>query len=110
MNSKRKGNRAERELVELLGRYGVEAHRNDQRYIGGADNPDLSCTMNGLPIHIEAKRTERLALHAAVQQAIRDANGHALPVVMHRRSREPWLVTLSLDDLMRLLKGHAHAQ
>ena len=41
MNSKRKGNQAERELLRLLQSYGLDAHRNDQTYIGGIDNPDI---------------------------------------------------------------------
>lgn len=75
----------------------------DGEYIGGLERPDLACTLNGMPIHVEAKRTERLALHAAMRQAVRDANGHAIPVVMHRRSREPWLVTMELTDLLAII-------
>lgn len=103
MNSKRKGNRAERELLRLLQSYGIDAHRNDQRYIGGINNPDISARIGPVSIHVECKRVERLALAAALRQAHRDANGHALPVVVHRRSREPWLVTLELEDLLQII-------
>ena len=40
MNSKRKGNGGERELLSILQAVGV-AVRNDQRYTGGVDNPDI---------------------------------------------------------------------
>lgn len=103
MNSKRKGNRAERELLQILQTYGIDAHRNDQRYIGGVDNPDISAKIGPVSVHVECKRVERLALAAALRQANRDANGHALPVVVHRRSREPWLGTLELEDLLQII-------
>ena len=103
MNSKRKGNRAERELLQLLKSYGIEARRNDQRYIGGIDNPDISARIGPVSVHVECKRVERLAMAAALRQAHRDANGHALPVVVHRRSREPWLVTIQLEDLLQII-------
>ncbi len=103
MNSKRKGNRAERELLHLLQAYGLDAHRNDQTYIGGIDNPDISVRIGPVSVHVECKRVERLALAAALRQAHRDANGHALPVVVHRRSREPWLVTVELTDLLNVI-------
>ena len=103
MNSKRKGNQAERELLRLLHSYGLDAHRNNQTYIGGIDNPDISVKIGPVSVHVECKRVERLALASALRQARRDANGHALPVVVHRRSREPWLVTLELDDLLQII-------
>ena len=103
MNSKRKGNRAERELLHLLQSYGLDARRNNQQYIGGIDNPDISVKIGPVSVHVECKRVERLAMAAALRQAHRDANGHALPVVVHRRSREPWLITMELADLLEVL-------
>lgn len=103
MNSKRKGNQAELELLHLLETYGVEAHRNDQRYTGGVDNPDIAARIAGTAVHVEVKRQERLALPAALRQAKQDANGHALPVVVHRSNRQPWLVTVELDSLLEVL-------
>lgn len=102
MNSKRKGNQAERELLRLLTGYGVEAHRNDQRYVGGKGNPDIAAKIGPVSVHIECKRVERLSLAAALRQAHRDAQ-NALPVLIHRRSREPWLVTVELTDLLEVL-------
>ena len=109
MNSKRKGNQAERELLRILQEHGVEAHRNDQRYIGGVDNPDIAVRMGPVSVHVECKRVERLQLATAIRQAHRDANGHALPVVVHRRSREPWIVSMELTDLLEVL-GYACTQ
>ena len=68
MNSKVKGNSGERELAKILCAHGYNAHRNDQRYISGLENPDVS-----LPgIHIECKRTETLRLYNALEQGVKD--------------------------------------
>ena len=101
MNSKRKGSAGERELCDLLQQAGL-AHRNDQRYVGGVDRPDISLLVGGQTFHVECKRAEKLSLYEAYEQAERDANGHAVPVVMHRRSRKPWLVVMTLSDWLKL--------
>lgn len=100
MNSKRKGSQGERELAVLLQARGLDVRRNDQRYVGGLRNPDIALVLGGMPIHVEVKRVERLNIHEAMAQAIRDADGLALPVVCHRRNRSPWLVTLRLKDVL----------
>ena len=101
MNSKRKGTAAERELARILSGYGYECHRAQGFQKGGIDTPDVA----GLPgIHIECKRVESLNIHKAYAQAVRDADGEAIPVVMHRRNREPWMVTISLEHFMRIYK------
>ena len=99
MNSKRKGGAGERELCDILTAAGFPAHRNDQRFIGGIDNPDIDA--EGLErFHAEVKRVERLNISAAFAQASRDCAGR-VPIVMHRRNREPWLVTMKLDDWLQ---------
>jgi len=101
MNSKAKGGRGERELAEYLRGYGYDAHRG-QQFQGGVDSPDVK----GLPgIHIECKRVENLNIHKAYEQATRDAQGQKIPAVFHRRNREKWMVTLSLDDFMEIYKA-----
>ena len=100
MNSKRKGSAGERELARILQEYGFDAHRGVQ-YKGGPDSPDVY----GLPgIHIEAKRVERLNIHEAMAQAIRDSEQKRMPAVFHRRNRSGWLVTMRLEDWMRIYK------
>ena len=98
MNSKRKGSAGERELCEYLTAAGHPAHRNEQRYTGGRGNPDIDA--EGLDrLHIEVKRVEKLNVSAAMQQAERDAVNR-IPVVMHRKNREPWLITMRLSDYL----------
>ena len=102
MNSKKKGSGGERELVEILTAEGFPAHRNDQRFTGGIGNPDVSA--EGLEgFHFEVKRTEKLNLGAAMEQAEHDAAGR-VPVVAHRRSRRPWFITMHLSDWLALVK------
>lgn len=99
MNSKKKGSAGERELCALLRQAGfTEAQRNDQRYVGGVDNPDISLT----GYHVEVKRAERFNAYEAMAQAARDANGHNTPIVAHRRNRRPWIVVMKLDDFIKL--------
>ena len=104
MNSKRKGNRGELELLHILESNGITAQRNDQMYVGGSDNPDIIAYIGELPFHVEVKRVERLNLGAAMDQAIRDAGEGKTPCVVHRTNRRPWLVTLRLDDITSILK------
>lgn len=102
MNSKRKGSAGERELADLLRARGYQAHRNDQRYVSGLNNPDV----DGLPgYHIEVKRTERFRLYDALHQACHDADGKAVPIVCHRQNRQPWVVVLALEDFLHLVDG-----
>lgn len=97
-NSKRKGNEGERELARKLKEYGYGCRRGQQ--FCGADG---SADVIGLPgIHIECKRVERLNLYEAMTQAAHDAREKETPAVFHRRNRCEWLVTLKLDDFMKL--------
>lgn len=90
-------------MLSLLNEYGIEATRNQQGEIGGFENPDIACSVCGKPVHVECKRVERLSIYAAIDQAERDANKKALPVVIHRTNRKPWLVTVTLENLMKCL-------
>lgn len=100
MNSRQKGAAGEREaghvLTEILGL----PCRRGRQYQGSPDSPDVV----GLPgLHLEVKRVEHLNLAAAMDQATHDAGGAEVPVVMHRRNRGPWMFTLRLADLPRLM-------
>ena len=100
VNGKRKGKTGELELAKKLNEYGFNTRRSVQ-YNGKAD--DGKADLVNLPgIHIECKRVERLNVSEAMTQAINDANGGDLPTVFHRKNREPWLVTMRLDDWMEL--------
>ena len=102
MNSKRKGGEGERQWAEFCREHGFTEARRGVQFKGGFDSPDVT----GLPgIHQEVKRVEKLNIHEAMKQSIRDSEGKALPIVAHRRNREEWLVTMRAEDWMRLYKA-----
>ena len=70
MNAKRKGNKGETELARRLCEYGYPSHRNNQNYVGGKDNPDV--TLPGM--HVECKRVETLRMADALEQARQFSN------------------------------------
>lgn len=97
--SQRKGADGERELAAILREYGYIVERGGSMSFG--EIPDLV----GLPgVHIEVKRCEQVRLSEWMQQAETDSKrfGDGMPVVFHRRSREPWRVTMSLADFMTM--------
>ena len=97
-SSQRKGAAGERELAALLREYGYPVERGGSLSFG--EVPDLT----SLPgVHIEGKRVDRLNVPETMKQAVRDATKFGrIPVLFHRRSREPWLVTMRLHDWMGL--------
>lgn len=96
MNSREKGKRGELELARALRVLGYDCRRG-QQYSGANGDADVV----GLPgVHIECKRVERLNLYDAIAQAKHDAREGETPVVVHRKDRCGWLVTLELEDFI----------
>lgn len=101
VNSKKKGARGERELSSKLKEYGYNTRRG-QQYCGANGDADVV----GLPgIHIECKRVERLNIYDAISQSKADKKENELGAVFHRKDRCEWLVTMTLDEWMKLYKG-----
>ena len=101
-SSQRKGREAELELVKVLHGFGFESVQAGEPVSYGS-TPDLV----GLPgVHIECKRAEQLRLSEWMKQAQRDSERFqdGVPVIFHRRNREPWLVTMNLDDFMKFYR------
>ena len=100
INSKRKGSQGERDIAAILREHGYADARRSQQYCGHNGDPDVV----GLPgFHLEVKRVERLNLDAAFEQSVRDAKEGEIPVVVHRRNRKPWMVTIRLEDFLLLI-------
>ena len=100
--SQRKGRAGELELARLLQEQGYPVEPGDAVSFG--TTPDLV----GLPgIHIECKRVEKLNVPQAMEQAVRDAEKFhdGAPALFHRRNRQPWLVTMRLEDWVELYNG-----
>lgn len=102
MNSRQKGKRGELELAKVLREHGYETRRG-QQYSGTETSADVV----GLPgIHIECKRVENLNVYNALTRAIRDTGESGdLPAVFHRKNNQPWLVTMRLDDWLKIFSG-----
>ena len=101
LRSRNKGARGEREIVDILHAHGwPRATRNFAS--GGTGNGDIANGPAGTAIEI--KYQERLNVPAALDQLMADAHPTDLPLLVHRPSRHPWMVTLALDELLPLLK------
>lgn len=104
VNSKQKGARFERLLASKFREYGFDARRTAQYCGNTGDASDVV----GLPgIHAEAKHQETMRLYEWMAQAKRDAEAGGkgdLPVVFHKKNNAAILVTLELEDFMKLYK------
>lgn len=103
VNSRQKGARSEREIANLLrDKYGMEHCRRGQQFSGLHGDADII----GVPfLHCEIKNVQKLSIRKAMAQSERDAREDEIPVVMHKMDRQPWLVTLNLDDFMHFYKA-----
>ena len=97
INSRSKGKRRELELAHEIERIFNVPARRGQQYCGGGDSPDVICGIPG--VHIECKGVERLNINQAMDQAVADC-GEKVPSVWHIKNRQPWMVTVRLDDLL----------
>lgn len=94
-----KGARFERELAAKLKEAGYDCRRTCQR------DGRIEADVIGLPgIHIEAKHCEQMRLYEWMEQAKKDARHGDLPTVMHRKNHAKILVTMELDDWLRIYK------
>lgn len=103
INSKKKGARFERALASKLREYGYDSARRTAQYCG---NTGDASDVVGLPyLHIEAKHQERMQLYDWMAQAKRDAAAGGqglLPTVFHKKNNCEILVTMELDDFMKI--------
>lgn len=101
INSKQKGARAERLLASIFRNYGYDQARRTAQYCG---NTGEAADIVGLPyIHIECKHCETTKIWDWMSQAIHDAakTGN-IPAVFHKKNNTDFLVTMRLEDFMKL--------
>lgn len=105
VNSKRKGADFERKLASIFRDYGYEDARRSAQYCG---NTGQAADVVNLPgIHVEAKACEQMRLYDWMAQAKRDSAGTGrLPAVFHKKNYAEILVTLTLDDFMKLYREY----
>jgi Holliday junction resolvase len=105
-----KGVRGERVVGHLLSSEGWRAKRGQQHAaIDPANpsnpNPDVVVADASWPFHVEVKFVEALNVGAVYKRAVEDSQASGKrPVVFHKKSRQPLLVTLSAEDFLKFLK------
>ena len=102
MKSQRKGRAGEIELASVLTENGIPAKPGNALNFGTM--PDV-VGLDG--IHAEVKRVEKLNVQEAMNQAVRDSEKFhdGLPALFHRRNRSPWLVTMRLEDWLKVYRN-----
>jgi hypothetical protein len=102
-SSRRKGNRAEVEVVRVLRAAGFEAETSRNARGGTQKGEDI---VSDFPMSIEVKNHTRVDLAGWWGQAVEQAHG-APPVVIHKRvgktNGEDWWATMDLQTLIRLI-------
>ena len=96
-----KGAGGERELAKELSRVlGVPAG-TIYRSVQHAGKEGAGDVLGFKGVHVECKRTEKLSVYKAMNQAI-DECGSDVPIVCHRRNLEGWLLICELRNIVRL--------
>ena len=91
-----KGARAEREVAKILTEQGFPARRG----MVFIKEPDIIC--DSLPLHFECKFQEKTKIHEWMKQSTEQNRG-LIPTVVHRRSREDWLITMRFEDFLNFI-------
>lgn len=95
-SQREKGKRGERLAAKAVSQAIRIPARRGVQFKGGADSADLEVQLEG--VHWEVKFVERESIRTWMRQAQEDG-GAKIPVVLSKRSREPWLITLPLERL-----------
>jgi Holliday junction resolvase len=99
MRRKRKGDDFERQVASILA---DELGADIRRVL--LSGPRGEGDVEGIPeVHIECRRRERVRLGQWFEEESHKANGKPFALI-HKRSREPVFVTMSLSDWMRLFR------
>lgn len=107
MNSRQKGARGEREAAQEWTRIMGGHARRGQQFSGGKESPDIVIAHRN--IHVEVKRVEAGNPYKWMEQAVRDA-ADKVPVVLHRKNNQGWLLIVRLEDVPRFLLAAADTE
>lgn len=92
--SRRKGAVGEREVRDILRAHGFDAYRDGRL--------DEDVAHDAFGYHFEVKRRETYSLDSWIKQCEDDA-GVREPVVVFRKSNQPWRAVISFERLSALL-------
>ena len=98
-SSQAKGRRGELEITKIFQSYGIPAEPGQAVSFGAT--PDI-VGIDG--IHAEIKNVKNLNLPAALRQASEDSKyfEDGLPVVFHRHRGGVWIVSMGVEDWLKL--------
>lgn len=100
VNSRAKGKRFELQVAHMFTDAGFPARRS-QQYAGANGDHDVV----GIPgLAVECKANEHLNLYAAMEQSSRDKREGETPIVVHKKSRKPVLVTMYWEDWIEMFR------
>ena len=103
-NSRRKGKNAELACAKILNELLPHAQcRRSQQFKGDKTAADLTC--DGLPgVMFEVKRRQSMNIHKVMAESLAHCTEAMLPVILHRKDNEEWLLTIRLEDLPKALE------
>ena len=98
--ARQKGMNAEREVAKILSDYfGEDIKRVLLSGVRGEGDIELP------GVHIEIKRQEQTLLKKWFAEEKPKAEAKGLPMALiHRKSREPWIVSMMLEDWMEIAR------
>ena len=98
--ARNKGKVGEREVAHLLQKHGFSDSHRTQQFSGKEGTADVV----GLPgFHIEVKRQETYRINDWCQQAEDEARQGETPIVVFRRSNQPWRVIMDFERFLSLM-------
>lgn len=102
--SRNKGGSGEREVAGILkAGLGIDISRTPRSGAWKHAKGDLY----GVPgFNVEVKRQERTRVEEWYQQSVDDTKEGEIPLLIYRRSRQPWKVVISLDHFIDIMKSH----
>ena len=103
-NNKRKGKNGELEASKALNAVLPHAKaRRAQQYCGHETAADLVC--EGLDgVMVEVKRRQQMNIHKVMKESQAHCTEAMLPLILHRKDGEEWLLTIRLEDLPKALE------
>ena len=103
--ARNKGAAGEREVAKILtDNLGFVVKRNLSQSRDGADDITIQ------KFRVEVKRQETLAIDKWSTQVEACSNPGEVPVVIYRRSGQPWRVCLLLDDFIPMLRDQLEGE
>jgi Holliday junction resolvase len=102
--SRQKGKRGERQAAAFIrDEWGVEARRGRQ-FSGSPDSPDVVIQIENMHIEVKAREVGEGKVRDWLEEAATDAPDR-MPVLMHRRNRKDWLLTIKAAHAVGFARG-----